>query len=167
MIDQSGFKMACNSLGDRARIQICRRSAFGTPTLRSRSTFASAHRSSRPAQSEMPSLRPITIRLSATSPGKAARPIRFRTCARRRWSVGSGRKARSSNTTWKSFSTRRRPRSRSTARSSQSAIHNPPTDPRAKAAVRHARRPAVKACHGASSRTRGRAKSCGVSSHRF
>jgi hypothetical protein len=30
MIDQSGFKMACNSQGDRARTQIFRRSAFGT-----------------------------------------------------------------------------------------------------------------------------------------
>ena len=69
-----------------------------------------------------PSLRPITSRSLVRSPGKADRPIRCRTYARRRSSAASGRKAPSGNTTSTSFSTSQRQKSRSTSRSQRFRI---------------------------------------------
>ena len=67
---------------------------------RSRDRCAQAREEARSrAPSATPSRRPTTSRSSARSPGRAGRPIRCRTCAPRRWSADSGRRARSSSTT--------------------------------------------------------------------
>jgi branched-chain amino acid transport system substrate-binding protein len=52
-----------------------------------------------PSRSAIRSRRPTTSRSSARSPGRAARPIRCRMCAPRRWSAASGKRARSGSTT--------------------------------------------------------------------